>query len=88
MSDAGTPLEVVVYGDAPDDESGGGGSTDTISIPADFYDFYVPLGPTVVAPPRDLPDGGGGGDIGTADELGTLPRRRPRTSLRALPSLR
>ncbi|MGH9117002.1 MAG: hypothetical protein ACRD0A_03730 [Acidimicrobiales bacterium] len=59
MSDAEVSEEVIVYGDAPE---GGGGGTDVISIPADFYTFYIPAGPVIVNPP-DLPPGGGGGDV-------------------------
>lgn len=58
MSDADV-LEVVVYGDAP--EGTGGGGTDVISIPADFYSYYEPLGPVIVNPPVPPPGGGGGG---------------------------
>jgi hypothetical protein len=62
--------EVVVYGDAPEGSSGGG--TDTISIPRDFYTYYVPTGPVIVNPP--FPDPGGGGDLGNpkdyADDAG------------------
>ena len=48
MSDAEVSEEVIVYGDAP---SGGGGGTDVISIPADFYWTYAPTGPYVVNRP-------------------------------------
>lgn len=74
MSDS-TVLEVVVYGDAPDDQGGGG--TDVISIPADFYWYYLPLGPHIVNPPFPRDGGGGGGDV---VDTGTESLSGPRTS--------
>jgi len=58
-----TVEEVTVYGND-------GGGTDTISIPADFYNYYgggrLPS-VVIVAPPPS--DGGGGGDVPTQDEV-------------------
>lgn len=58
-----TVEEVTVYGND-------GGGTDTISIPADFYEFYgggrLPSVVIVAAPPGG---GGGGGDVPTQDEV-------------------
>lgn len=56
--------EVVVYGDAPD--GGGGGGTDTLSIPLETLTYYVPAGPTVINPPE--PTGTGGGDTPPSGE--------------------
>jgi hypothetical protein len=64
VSDAEVSEEVIVYGDAPDD--GGGGGTDVLSLPADFFTFYLPAGPEIYLPP-DLPPQGGGSDTPTAD---------------------
>lgn len=58
MSEAPVSEEIVVYGDAPD--GGGESTTDVLSLPADFYTFYIPAGPTVINPPP--PTGGGGSD--------------------------
>jgi len=60
--------EVVVYGDAPEDEGGGG--TDTISIPVDFLTFYVPAGPTIINPPPPTGGGGGGDVVDPKEEFG------------------
>lgn len=57
------PLEIVVYGDAPEGEQ----STDTVSWPRDFVEYYEPTGPTIVMPPVG-PDGAGGGDLGNAKD--------------------
>lgn len=53
--------EVIVYGDAPEGNQGGG--TDVLSLPRDFYTFYAPSGPIIVNPPPEPPSGGGGGDV-------------------------
>jgi hypothetical protein len=65
MSDTEVSEEIIVYGDAIE---GGGGGTDVISIPADFYWFYLPLDPTVVNIPPPDGGGGGGGDVDNAKE--------------------
>lgn len=59
MSEAPVSEEIVVYGDAPD--GGSESTTDVLSLPADFYTFYIPAGPTIINPPP--PTGGGGSDI-------------------------